>query len=104
MVKTGAAAEAAAPAAAASVLISCFIFIFYFGFSFDLILIFAFFFANTGIYTSHCTNDMFVHVTVQGCAADAPDPDPSTSKAGSVGANAASLLLVFAAMVVQHFV
>jgi hypothetical protein len=51
---------------------------------------------TSGIYTSHCTNHMFVHVTVQGCDAASK---PSASEAGSVGANAASLLVVFAAIV-----
>ena len=50
--------------------------------------------------SSHCTEGMFVHVTVQGCDAPSTSDDPSTSST----ANAASLLLVFAAMVVQHFV
>jgi len=57
-----------------------------------------------GIYSSHCAEDMYVHVTVQGCDAPSTSDAPETSKAGSVGANAASLLLVLAAIVVQHFV
>merc|ERR1719310_2586698 len=54
--------------------------------------------STSGKYSSHCDNDMFVHVTVQGCDSQ------SASEAESVGANAASLPLVFAAIVVQHFV
>jgi len=52
---------------------------------------------TSGIYTSHCTNDMFVQVTVEGCEAE------SASNAGSVEANVASLLAVFVAAVVNHF-
>jgi hypothetical protein len=52
---------------------------------------------TNGIYSSHCDNGMFVHVTVQGCNAE------SMSKAGSVGANAVLLLVVFAATVVKLF-
>jgi hypothetical protein len=47
-------------------------------------------------YTSHCINSMFVQVTVQGC-------DTEVGNAGSVEANAASLLVVFAATIINHF-
>jgi hypothetical protein len=53
--------------------------------------------SGDGPYSSHCTEDMFVHVTVQGC-------ESQISKARSVGASAASLLVIFAASVVKHFV
>jgi hypothetical protein len=52
---------------------------------------------TSGIYTSHCTNDMFVQVTVQGCEAE------SASNAGSVEASVASLLVVFVATGINHF-
>merc|ERR1719183_358876 len=49
---------------------------------------------TNGVYSSHCNEGMYVKVTVQGCKTS-----PSTSNAGSVGAIAASLLVVFAAIV-----
>lgn len=53
---------------------------------------------TSGNYRSHCIEGMFVQVTVQGC-----ETGQSASNAGSVEANAALLLVVFAATVINHF-